>query len=99
MIVVAGQLRLKPDTLERLRPHMAAMIAATRAEPGCLAYSYGIDLIEPRVVRVFELWHSWGDLERHFASPHLLAWRARLAEIGIEGRELTAYEAREPRPV
>ena len=99
MIVVAGHLRLKPDTLERLRPHMATMIAASRAEAGCLAYSYASDLTEPALVRVFELWRSRGDVDRHFATSHLRAWRARLAEIGIEERRLTAYEASEPRPV
>ena len=99
MIVVAGYLRLRPGTFEEVRPHMQAMIAASRAETGCLAYSYGRDVIDPDIIRVCELWRGGEDLARHFATPHLKAWRARLAEIGIAGRELSAYPADEPRPV
>jgi quinol monooxygenase YgiN len=99
MIVVAGYLRLRPGTFEEVWPHMQAMIAASRAETGCLAYSYGRDVIDPDIIRVYELWQGAVDLERHFASPHLKAWRARLAAIGIAGRELSAYAAGESCPV
>jgi quinol monooxygenase YgiN len=99
MIVVAGHLRLRPGTFKDIRQHMHAMISASRAEKGCLAYSYGRDIGDPNTVRVFELWQSPEDLDRHLASPHLKAWRAHLAEIDIEEREISAYAAGNPHPI
>src|SRR5690606_34092347 len=83
-VVVAGNLVLKVGTFERLKPHMLAMIEASRAEPGCLAYSYAIDIGDPLVVRVHEEWTDRAALERHFETAHLKAWRAELARVGIE---------------
>lgn len=99
MIVVAGYLRLKPDTFAGLSTPMQVMIAASRAEKGCHAYSYGRDVIDPDTIRVFELWDSQDDLDRHFATPHLKAWRQALADAGIEARELFAYTAGVSRPL
>ena len=99
MIVVAGYLRLRPGTFDRLSTHMEVMIAASRAEKGCHAYSYGRDVIDPDTIRVFELWNSQDDLDRHFATAHLKAWRQALADAGIESRELSAYTAGVSRPL
>ena len=56
MVVVMGTVRVDPDAIERLRPAMEAMMAASRAEDGCLTYAYALDLLEPGLVRVSELW-------------------------------------------
>jgi len=99
MIVIAGHLRLKPGVFDKLSTHMQVMIAASRAEKGCHAYSYGRDVIDPDTIRVFELWSSQDDLDRHFATPHLRAWRQALADTGIETRELCAYSTAASRPL
>jgi len=52
-VIVAGTVRADPQNLERFRPHMTAMMAASQAEDGCIAYSYGLDVAEPGLVRVF----------------------------------------------
>jgi quinol monooxygenase YgiN len=36
-VLIVGTIRMAPDSLDAARPAMAAMIAASRAEPGCLA--------------------------------------------------------------
>lgn len=93
MVIVAGLLVLKPGTLDKLRPHMLRMIAASRAEKGCMSYSYAVDLAEASVVRVYEEWESRGHLEAHFQTEHLKAWRGRLAEVGIVSRDIKAWDA------
>ncbi|MGE0212362.1 MAG: putative quinol monooxygenase [Parvibaculaceae bacterium] len=95
-IVIAGTLVLKPGTFERLRPHMLAMIEASRAETGCLAYAYALDIEDPLVLRVHEEWTDRAALERHFRTAHLKAWRAELARVGIESRELVSWSAADP---
>ena len=98
MVIVAGVVVLKPDTLETLRPDMLQMIAASRAEPGCRCYSYGIDVADQSVVRVYEEWESRAHLEAHVDTDHLKAWRRRLAEVGIVSRDITVWEATSPVP-
>lgn len=98
-VVIAGTLVLRPGTFEALKPHMLAMIEASRAEPGCLAYAYAIDIENPLVVRVHEEWTDHKALERHFGTAHLRAWRSELARIGIVSRDLVSWTALDPTPV
>ncbi len=44
---------------------------ATRdEEPGCLAYCFGADPVEPTHVQVYELWTDPDDLAKHFDHPN-----------------------------
>jgi quinol monooxygenase YgiN len=92
VIIVAGTVRIDPAKVDGARTEMAKMIAASRAEDGCFGYSYAIDVLEPAVVRVFEAWRDRAALEAHFRTPHIAAWRASWASIGISDRRLEAYE-------
>ena len=92
MIIVAGTLRLTAGALGRARPHMERMILATLQEAGCRAYSYAIDVRDPTIVQVFEVWDSQAQLDAHFQSDHIKAWRAVWADIGLSDRNLTRYE-------
>jgi len=40
MIVIAGTVRVPPENIDKARPHMEAMVTASRAETGCTSYSY-----------------------------------------------------------
>ncbi len=91
-LVIAGTVRVPPENLEAFRPHMQAMLAASRAEDGCLAYSYAVDVEEPGLVRVFEAWRDQAALDAHFRTEHLAAWRAAWPQFGVSDRRLIAYE-------
>lgn len=95
MIIVAGTIRIAPERMEALRPHANAVIAATRQEPGCIIYSFAEDLVEPGLIRIFELWRSRDELNAHSRAPHMSEWRAGLAEIGVLERDLKHYETGE----
>ncbi len=91
-IIIAGTLRVPPENVERLRPHMHAMLDASRAEDGCETYSYGFDAKDQGLVRVFEVWRDQATIEAHFKAPHMAAWRAAGAELGVFERKLSLYE-------
>ncbi len=91
MIVIEGTIRVADIALAR--PHMNAMISASRTEPGCIDYAYAIDLIDPTLVRVSERWQSRQALAAHFESEHIKAWRAACSDIGVSDRSLRLYEA------
>lgn len=96
MILVIGTFRLPVDNLAAGRAAMARVIAASRAEPGCLAYAYAEDVLEPGLLRVNEAWESREALAVHFAAPHMQLWRQEREALGMTGREVTAYHAGEP---
>jgi quinol monooxygenase YgiN len=85
-------MRLPPQNLAALKPHMFTMLAASRAEDGCVTYSYAEDVAEPGLIRVFEVWRDQPAIEAHFKAPHMVPWRAACAEQGVTDRELVAYE-------
>ena len=93
MIIVAGTIRVPPDNMERLRPHARRVIDATRAEPGCLVYSFAEDVVEPGLIRIFEIWETREDLDRHGQAEHMAPWRAAVAENAVSGRDIKVYPA------
>lgn len=97
MILISGTIRLPVAGLAAALPAMTAMMAASRAEPGCIAYAYAQDLLDPGLIHVAERWTDRAALAAHFASPHLAAWRAQFAGLGITERNLILIEG-EPEP-
>lgn len=99
MLVIAGTVRIPPENLARFKPHMLAMLAASRAEDGCIDYSYAEDVAEPGLIRVFEAWRDQAALDAHFQTPHMAAWRAAWPDFGVSDRRLFAYEVAQQRPL
>jgi quinol monooxygenase YgiN len=93
LLLVIGTIRLPPANLAQARAAMSAMVDASRAEEGCIDYSYAEDLFEPGLIRVSEQWRGQTALDRHLRSEHLRAWRSSWAELGISDRRLTVYTA------
>ena len=91
-LIVAGTVRVPPESLAGLKPHMEAMLDASRAEDGCLTYSYAQDVVEPGLIRVFEAWRDQAALTAHFKTAHMAAWRAAWPGFGVSERKLFAYE-------
>jgi quinol monooxygenase YgiN len=92
MILVIGSFRLPVENLAAGREAMARVIAASRAESGCLAYAYAEDLLEPGLLRVNEAWVSREALAAHFVMPHMKQWQQERTELGMSEREVVAYE-------
>ncbi|PZN94529.1 MAG: antibiotic biosynthesis monooxygenase [Alphaproteobacteria bacterium] len=95
MLLIVGTIRLPPPRLADARPAMRAMIEASRAEPGCLHYSYAEDVLDPGLMHINELWDSRAHLQAHFRSDHIAAWRAHWADLEISGRNLRLYDVGE----
>jgi quinol monooxygenase YgiN len=91
-LIVAGTIRVPPENMDALRPHMATMIAATRAEDGCETYGFAEDVADPGLIHVFEVWRDQDALGAHARSPHMAAWRTAGAGLGVSDRRIAAYE-------
>nr|WP_221414746.1 putative quinol monooxygenase [Sphingobium lignivorans] len=89
---MAGSIRLPPERLDEARPVLARMVEASRTEPGCVAYSFAEDLLEPGLIRIFELFEDRAAQQAHSTSPHMAAFRAAWEALGIGDRAITEYE-------
>lgn len=98
-VIIAGTVRVPPENLERFKPHMLVMLAASRAEEGCIEYSYAEDVAEPGLIRVYEVWRDQACLDAHFQTPHMATWRGHWPEFGVADRRLFLYEAASARPL
>lgn len=99
MLIIAGTVRVPPARVAWAKSAMADMIAASRAEPGCHAYAYAEDVLEPGLIHVHEIWESRAALTAHFQTPHIAAWRGRWSELEISDRQLTLYEVGSAEPI
>ena len=95
MIIVSGRVNVAPGALDKVRSEMEENIRATRAEEGCIEYSYGVDVLDPNSILILEYWESWEALARHGKQPHMATWGKALSAAGIVSRELRFFEAGE----
>lgn len=99
MIIVAGKINVPPAGMGDYRKAAAAVIAATRQEKGCQVYAFAEDVLEPGLIRIFEIWDTMADLDAHGAAPHMTPWREALAGIGTTGRDIRTYETEGGKPL
>ncbi|OYR20231.1 putative quinol monooxygenase [Brucella thiophenivorans] len=96
MILIVGTVRLPAENLDSARPIMKRMIEASRAETGCIEYTYAQDVFELGLIHVKELWQDRISLEKHFASDHIAQWRSHWPELRITDHNLVRYEVSAP---
>lgn len=97
MIIVMGHAKLAAGEIDRLGAEMEAQIKATRAEDGCLAYSFSRDVLDPDTLIITERWRDNAAIAAHFASPHMAAFNAALAKAKLLEVSVKAYELGTPR--
>lgn len=95
MIVVNARIDIDPQNIEALKPAIAAMEEASRAEAGCEEYTFSVDLNDPSVLRVTERWKDSEALDLHMASEHMAQFRTAMASHPPKGLNAHFYEATE----
>lgn len=99
MIIVTGTVRVDPARREAARDIMERMIIASRAEDGCIEYAYSVDVLDPGLIRVHEIWRDREALQAHFNTPHLQEWREAWPTFGITDRKLQLVEVASVSPL
>ena len=92
MIILAGTVRAPVDKLSAAQSAFTAMITATRAEPGCVSYAFAHDVLEPGLIRIFEIYADQAAVDFHRNSAHFAAWRASWPALGIGDRDMSQYQ-------
>jgi quinol monooxygenase YgiN len=99
MIILAGSIRIAPGQRDAALGVIEPMVEATRAEDGCLAYSFAFDVLDDHLVRIFEVFRDAEALKAHRSSPHMAAWRATWPTIGIGDRDMHHYDVTTSHPI
>lgn len=80
MVIVAGSLQIDPDQRDAFLARKEPGMRATRAEPGCLEYTFSADPTDPARVLVIERWARQEDLDAHLAAAQVRRAAARAGE-------------------
>jgi quinol monooxygenase YgiN len=91
LLTVVAEMVAKPGKEEDLRSAALALVEPTRKEEGCVQYDLHVHTDDPGRIVFYENWASAGDLERHSASDHLKAFRARSGEFLAEAARVETY--------
>ena len=86
MIYLLAHLKARPGTHPELMSDAKAMIAATRAEQGCILYDLNVSITDPQSMIFVEAWRSREALSEHFDATHMAVWRKASEGYFIERR-------------
>lgn len=90
-----GAVANNPEALEAIR----TMVAKSRAEDGCIDYTFAQDLTDPDTLVVFERWRDREALAAHGASAHMAEFQRAMAANPPVSRDLRVYETDEGQPL
>jgi quinol monooxygenase YgiN len=68
---VVAVLPAKPGSEDIVRNALAALVAPTRAEAGCLSYELYESAAMPGTFFTVETWKAQSDLDAHMGTPHI----------------------------
>lgn len=69
MVIVAGVFLVDPAQREAFLEGRFERMRTSRAEQGCLEYTFSADPLDPGRVVLYERWASQADLDAHLAAP------------------------------
>lgn len=92
-IIILGRVDFEPGHRERWLEHIDALVAATRAEPGCRRYDVLADPASPTGVMAIEIYDSADAFAAHGASSHLAEFLAKTKECKTRQSNVEMYEA------
>ena len=78
---IIGTVVAKPEKREELMGILAAQVAPTRAEPGCINYDFHFDKSDPNTFIFYENFVSKEALDEHLMKGHLKPLMNRLDEL------------------
>jgi quinol monooxygenase YgiN len=68
MVIVGGTFELEGRSREQFLSERFGLMQRSRAEHGCLEYTFSADPLDPSRVVLFEIWASREDLDAHLAA-------------------------------
>lgn len=92
MIILIGELKVGKNDIAAFRAAAEKMIKATRAEKGCLSYTFGEDVLEPGLFRIAEKWADEAALGAHMQAPHMGELQQALSKMQVLALKIVAID-------
>lgn len=89
---VVARLTARPGHVDEVRDILTALVAPTRAEPGCVLYELLHNLVEPVEFTFVETWVDEPALDAHGQSPHVRDASVRLKPLLSGPAEIHRYQ-------
>ena len=99
MIQVNGTIRLGRSIDAATQKAILEMVRKSRAEDGCLDYTFARDLADPDTLVVYERWRDRAALAAHGISDHMADFQKAMRENPPASRDLRMYETDEGQPL
>ncbi|WP_104523439.1 putative quinol monooxygenase [Blastococcus atacamensis] len=90
MLIVIGSATAAPGSRDALIAAAQAVAAATRADRGCLAYSFAQDVENPDRILSIETWADQAALDAHMEHDHTREFLARAPAL-VTGQPVMAF--------
>lgn len=84
MIVVLGDVRVRPEVADEALRISRDHVARSRTEPGCLSHDVLVDPDDPERLVFVERWADRAALDVHFTVPESIAFATALGEMAAE---------------
>jgi quinol monooxygenase YgiN len=97
MIIVAGTFEVDPAERDAFLQSREEGMRRSRSEPGCIAYVFSADPVEPGRVVLFERWESKDALRDHLAAAQ--AAGPQPSGVAMRSAEIQQYEISAVGPV
>ena len=98
-VLITATMDMDPAHARRIIEEARPLIEASLAEPGCEAYSWALDPLNPGRVEVFERWVDEASLAHHFTLPNYTEMRTHLRSAGPIKSVSRKYRVAEECPV
>jgi quinol monooxygenase YgiN len=98
MVTVGGTFQLDPELRDAFIEGRGDMMRTSRAEPGCIEYTFCADPLDPSRVVLFEKWEDQAALDAHIAAQRAAP---RPTEPGIRpiSSSIMLYDVASERPL
>lgn len=99
MIIVAGTVLVQEAKREQAKQLALIMSKATKAEAGCLDYTFYSNLENPNEFFIFEKWETLEVLTKHFQTEHMRVFNEGLPHVLASKPEIYRYEVSSSSPM
>jgi quinol monooxygenase YgiN len=98
VIIVGGTFEVEPHQREEFLAGRHEMMRTSRAEEGCLEYTFSADPLDPGRVLLFERWASQEALDVHLSSLRAAPGPSG-TEVAPKAASIMLYEVSGERPL
>lgn len=91
-VSVVARVHARRGMEREVRRACLALVAPSRAEPGCINYDLHQSEDDPGLFMFYENWESREDLERHLETAHAHAFDETTTGMLAEEEEITFWE-------